>query len=164
MVNKKIVIICSIIALVIVCGIVGFEIKKLNEIEYVTENQEEAKQNTSSNQTLTTSNEIQNDEDEDTEQNSTQENTSEHNQIKGEEEKKQEEVQDDTQNIVDNAKNENLSAIDLAKKQWGEDDTVYYTIDQQSNNVYTISVRSKSTTEQLTEYEVDVNEQIAVIK
>lgn len=167
MVNKKIVIICSIIALIIVGGIVGLQIKKLNEIENVGEVQETAEQNTSVNQNLATSTETENAENENEEQNITQENTSEQNQIKGEEEKEQEQTEENTantSNAEETTENKNLSAIDLAKKQWGEDDSVYYTIDHQSNEIYTISVRSKSTTEQLAEYEVDVNEQTAVIK
>lgn len=165
MVNKKVVIICSIIALIIVSVIVGIQIKKLNEIENVGEVQDTAKQNTSVNQNLATSNETENTGNE--EQNITQENTSEQNQIKGEEEKEQEPTEENTANTSNTeemAENNNLSAIDLAKKQWGEDDSVYYTIDHQSNEIYTISVRSKSTTEQLAEYEVDVKEQTAVIK
>ena len=165
MVNKKVVIVCSIIALIIVGGIVGIQIKKLNEIENVGEVQDTAKQNTSVNQNLATSNEMENTGNE--EQNIIQENTSEQNQIKGEEEKEQEPTEENTANTSNTeemAENNNLSAIDLAKKQWGEDDSVYYTIDHQSNEIYTISVRSKSTTEQLAEYEVDVKEQTAVIK
>ena len=165
MVNKKVVIICSIIALIIVGVMVGIQIKKLNEIENVGEVQDTAKQNTSVNQNLATSNETENTGNE--EQNITQENTSEQNQIKGEEEKEQEPTEENTANTSNTeemAENNNLSAIDLAKKQWGEDDSVYYTIDHQSNEIYTISVRSKSTTEQLAEYEVDVKEQTAVIK
>lgn len=165
MVNKKVVIICSIIALIIVGVIVEIQIKKLNEIENVGEVQDTAKQNTSVNQNLATSNETENTGNE--EQNIIQENTSEQNQIKGEEEKEQEPTEENTANTSNTeemAENNNLSAIDLAKKQWGEDDSVYYTIDHQSNEIYTISVRSKSTTEQLAEYEVDVKEQTAVIK
>ena len=152
MVNKKVVIICSIIALIIVGVIVGIQIKKLNEIENVGEVQDIAKQNTSVNQNLATLNETENTGKE--EQNITQENTSEQNQIKGEEEKEQEPTEENTANTSNTeemAENNNLSAIDLAKKQWGEDDSVYYTIDHQSNEIYTISVRSKSTTEQLAE-------------
>ena len=165
MVNKKVVIICSIIALIIVGVIVGIQIKKLNEIENVGEVQDTAKQNTSVNQNLATSNETENTGNE--EQNIIQENTSEQNPIKGEEEKEQEPTEENTANTSNTeemAENNNLSAIDLAKKQWGEDDSVYYTIDHQSNEIYTISVRSKSTTEQLAEYEVDVKEQTVVIK
>ena len=47
-------------------------------------------------------------------------------------------------------------ALNLTKEEWGEDDTVYYTIDRQTDNIYYISVRSKSTTETLAEYEVEI--------
>lgn len=54
-------------------------------------------------------------------------------------------------------------AINITKNEWGKDDKVYYTIDRENNNIYYVSVRSKSTTETLAEYEVDVvNETIEI--
>ena len=81
------------------------------------------------------------------------------------EDKELDEQEQEKQKEEPTTQSKNEKEIDLAKKEWGEDDnTVYYTIDTKSNDTYTISVRSKSTTEQLAEYEVDVKEQTAVIK
>lgn len=55
-------------------------------------------------------------------------------------------------------------AVNLTKQEWGEDDTVYYTIDREVDNIYDISVRSKSTTETLAEYEVDIVNKTVQIK
>ena len=60
--------------------------------------------------------------------------------------------------------NKQNTAINLTKEEWGEDDTVYYTIDREQNNVYDISVRSKSTTQTLAEYEVDIENKTVQIK
>ena len=55
-------------------------------------------------------------------------------------------------------------ALELAKEECGEDDSVYYTIDNQAENIYNISVRSKETTATLIEYEVNVNTQEVSVK
>ena len=49
-------------------------------------------------------------------------------------------------------------AIELAKKEWGKDDnTVYYYVEEQvSDNVYLISVRDQSTTQDLLTYKVNI--------
>ena len=52
-------------------------------------------------------------------------------------------------------KNKKDEALKLVENEWGEDSTVYYTIDYEAGNIYSISVRSKSTTAVLQEYEVD---------
>ena len=54
--------------------------------------------------------------------------------------------------------------MDLVKKEWGEDNSVYYTVDSNSGNIYNISVRSKATTEALIEYEVDVINKKVIMK
>ena len=169
MVNKKIVIICSIIALIIVGAIVRINIKKFNDAQNsmneVKANQDVRNEINSENQISNENNAISE------EENEVSENLTNQEQIKGEEETKPESNENKAENTVsDNTNNEeeesgDEAAINLAKKEWGEDDnTVYYTIDTKSNDTYTISVRSKSTTEQLAEYEVDVKEQTAVIK
>ena len=164
MVNKKVVIICSIIALIVVGAIVGIEIKKLKETDY---SEEVGKQNNLENQNVT-QNEVKNDvqsentiqENEVNTENTVTENTTQ-NQVQGEEETKPE--KEDTQGNKSNENNKD-KALKLVQEEWGEDDTVYYTIDNQSNNTYNISVRSKSTTETLAEYEVDVEDETVVIK
>jgi len=60
--------------------------------------------------------------------------------------------------------NKKDEALRLVEEEWGEDSTVYYTIDNDSGNVYSISVRSKSSTAVLQEYEVDVTKGIVTLK
>lgn len=167
MVNKKIVIICTIIALVIVGAIVGIKIKDFKEKEYVNENTEN-KKNTIVVQN-TVKNEVQ--EENTIEANETAENTAEKTEVKGEEElnngnseNKNSTKNQDTSTSSNDDENTDETALGLVKKEWGEDNTVYYTIDDQKDNIYTVSVRSKSTTEQLAEYEVNVKDKSVFIK
>lgn len=164
MVNKKVVIICSMIALIIVGVIIGIQVKKLKETDYA---EEIGKQNTMQNQNVSqneSKNEVQNgnmvQENETNSENTVTENTTQ-NQVQGEEETKPE--KEETQGNKSNENNKD-KALRLVQEEWGEDDTVYYTIDNQSNYTYNISVRSKSTTETLAEYEVDVEDETVVIK
>lgn len=160
MVNKKIVISCSIIALAIVALIVGIQIKKFKETSYASEeeNQNIAKsQNSVKNENMTEQNK------------SNAENTinETQNQVIGAEETKPDEKEQDIPEKQDNKNDKNNNkeqALKLVEKEWGEDDTVYYSVDNQSNHIYNISVRSKDTTETLAEYEVDVEEQTVIIK
>lgn len=55
-------------------------------------------------------------------------------------------------------------ALGLVKDEWGEDDSVYYTIDRHVGNIYDISVRSKSNTQSLMEYKVDTNKKTVEMK
>ncbi len=55
-------------------------------------------------------------------------------------------------------------ALTLVKNEWGEDDSVYYTIDRNVGNKYDISVRSKANTQSLMEYVVDIDKRIVEIK
>ena len=61
-------------------------------------------------------------------------------------------------------KSKDQIATDLAKNEWGEDQSVYYTIDRSSGDKYYICVRSKETTETLAEYEVDIVKKTVEIK
>ena len=72
--------------------------------------------------------------------------------------------QDNLKKYDNDDENTDETALGLVKKEWGEDNTVYYTIDDQKDNIYTVSVRSKSTTEQLAEYEVNVKDKSVFIK
>ena len=68
------------------------------------------------------------------------------------EEKKEEETSNEEGNVSDEDK-----AIELAKKQYGMTDGVYFRIEQvQSNGVYIISVRDSETTRDYAWYTVDV--------
>lgn len=159
MVNKKIVLICSIIALIVVVAVVGIGIKNLNQEEYQSSNISIA--NINSN-TQVIQNEVK------------QENTAQDDENKVVEEPKKTEKkepdteqkkvtqgEEETSSNKENTENTQEKAIELVKKEWGEDSTVYYTVDNNQNNIYTISVRSKSTTETVAEYEVDIkNKQV----
>ena len=60
--------------------------------------------------------------------------------------------------------NKKDEALRLVETEWGEDNSVYYTIDNESGNIFSISVRSKSTTAVLQEYEVDVSKSTVTLK
>ena len=59
---------------------------------------------------------------------------------------------------------EEQMALKLVKEEWGEDESVYYTIDRNIGNMYDISVRSKANTLSLMEYEVDVENKTVKMK
>ena len=76
-----------------------------------------------------------------------------------------EEKNEEDNNVTKKSQKEKQDeAINLVRNNWGEDDTVYYTIDNNSGDTYDISVRSKSTTETLAEYEVDIINKTVQIK
>ena len=161
MIDKKAVIFCTLIAVLIVGSIIGYKIYKLNNAEKEVV-QMENKTNTTNNNTQ--KNEIEETkkeenkvEEEIKENNTTTESNTQNTEIKGKEEA-------DTQNEKENESSKKEQALDLVKKEWGEDNTVYYTIDSASGNIYNISVRSKATTEALIEYEVDVINKKIIIK
>ena len=163
MIDKKAVILCTLIAVLIVGGIIGYKIYKINSVENETK-QTENKNNTTnyniSKEEVEKKEEIKekNDvTDETKEDNTTTESNTQNTEIKGKEEV-------DTQNEKENESSKKEQALDLVKKEWGEDNTVYYTIDSTSGNIYNISVRSKATTEALIEYEVDVINKKIIIK
>lgn len=141
MVNKKAVIICSIIALILVAIIVVVQIKiwrtEYDKLGKVYES------HTSTNQT-NIENKTENQVSENTTNSTQAENTNSSN-VQGAEEK------------IEEPDIGEYQARELVKKEWGENDTtVYYTLDSKSGDVYIISVRSKTTTAQLAEYEVNI--------
>ena len=152
MVNKKVVIICTVIACIIAGIILYINILNFNKsffVEEVNENIVTANQNQSEANT-------QKDND----------NTVQESNITGQEEidsQKDDNINNTTNDASDN-KDNNYSglsnkdkAIAMAKKEWGEsDNTVYYSVDREDGDTYNISVRSKETTESLIEYEINV--------
>lgn len=150
MVNKKVVIICSIIAIIIVGGIVAKEVIELKKVNYTEEEIQVSNQKVVENQIEENEVEEQNTAKED--ENITQNETEKNNvtpQIQGEEETT-------TDKDAEKEKTGKEKAIKLAEEEWGEDDTVYFTIDNQEGSTYFISVRSKNTTETLAEFEVNI--------
>lgn len=161
MINKKVVIFSTLIVILVVGGIVGYKIYKINSTKYVSV-QKENKDNTISNNT-TINNTQKNEkveekkviEQEIKEVNNIKDSTTQNTEIKGKEE---------IESKNENETNGKQEALELVKEEWGEDNTVYFTIDSSSGNIYMISVRSKTTTETLTEYEVDVTNKKVVMK
>ena len=150
MVNKKLVIIVTIIALIVVGGLVYIGINNLESPTYTFENVEIAENNEMKNQNITEEN-----------------NEVEPENIVGKEEAESEEEAKKAENTTSkqnqeqkeseeaNKQNEE-KALKLVKDEWGEDETVYYTVDNFAGGIYNISVRSKETTESLAEYKVNL--------
>ena len=155
MVNKKLVIIVTIIAIIVVSGSVYISLNREFQEEYTfsEENVENEVENNVQNNTYLKENDIV--------ENKLGDNKVE-NDIKNEVEKnvvsesqiKENKIEKDDENLAGKDK-----AISLVKKEWGENDnTVYYYVEEQiSDNVYIISVRDQETTQDLSSYKVNVN-------
>lgn len=163
MVNKKLVIIVTIIAIIVVAGIVYFSINREAQDQYTFSEQN-------------VENQVKNDVESNTilEENSNKEDVSEEKKEddKSEKEDKQEveenKVSESETNEKEQEKKEELQksdgkdrAIELAKKEWGENDTTvyYYVEEQDSDNVYIISVRDQATTQGLLTYKVNIEKE-----
>ena len=172
MVNKKIVVIITIIAILVVGGIVGFKIYLLNNTEYSGE--DESSQNKTYKNNIVNDNKVANNDIK--EENNVIENTvvEDNNNTINETEntsktntESNNSVSKDSTNNTSSSNNSSVTtkkpdeekAKDLAKKQFGENrnDVYYYVEEKVSNRVYIISVRDKSTTADLMEYEVDLD-------
>ena len=127
MVNKKAVIIVTIIALIVIGGIVYINVKRIDTSTPTLEIPEAEEQEMN---------------------------------VNVEEAESEEEVKK-VEEEINQTKQENEAseekALELVKQEWGEDDTVYYTVDNNNGTTYNISVRDKTTTETLAEYKVNLN-------
>ncbi len=168
MVNKKVVFVCTTIALIIDFLIVGFKIAKLNinneniyrekkELketnfisESITDMEKEKKEENRTDEKATFEEEKNVVEENEKEQENSKEIVSEKKQ-----ENNKETVSEKEQSEISNL---NELALNLVKVEWGEDETVYYTIDKQIEDIFFITVRSKTTTESLAEYEVNTKQ------
>lgn len=149
MVNKKVVIISTIICIILVAGIIYINLNKPYE-EPETENE------------IAETNDIENKIQENVEKENTQveekveniekEENTEVQENKTEEPKVKEDKKEQKSELTGEEK-----AKELVKKEWGENDkTVYYYVEEQvSDDLYIISVRDAQTTEELSTYEVD---------
>ena len=157
MVDKKAVIIVTIISLVIVGLLMYMGLHGKDSENTVTET---VQNNTSITNTI---NEILTDNEKNVENTTenTEENTEKEN-ISEQENKTENETTDENKasSNSEQEKKENPEdiAISLVKKKWGEkDDSVYYYVeDKIAENVYLVSVRSSETTEDLGEYKVNI--------
>lgn len=140
----KVLIALMIVAVIVILGYTGkiyIDEKKLANSNPI--------QNSQNNTINNSSNE--NKEENENNQTSEDENKSEEEEKTVEEEPEEEPTQEET------SVNDEDKAIDLAKKQFGTSDGVYYRIEQiQSNGVYIVSVRDNETTRDLAWYTVDV--------
>lgn len=149
MVNKKVVIISTIICIILVAGIIYISLNKPYE-EPEIENE------------ITETNGVENKIQENVEKENTQveekvENTEKEENTEVQENKTEEpKVKEDKKEQKSELTGEE-KAKGLVKKEWGENDkTVYYYVEEQvSDDLYIISVRDAQTTEELSTYEVD---------
>lgn len=149
MVNKKVVIISTVICIILVAGIIYISLNKPYE-EPEIENE------------ITETNGVENKIQENVEKENTQveekvENTEKEENTEVQENKTEEpKVKEDKKEPKSELTGEE-KAKELVKKEWGENDkTVYYYVEEQvSDDLYIISVRDAQTTEELSTYEVD---------
>lgn len=144
MVNKKVVIIASIIAILIVGGIICFKIMSKPDIKPTF--------------SVVVENKIQ-------EENKIEEKKIDENAQENEENAENSENVENTQ-IAETTENNTETnpeefAKNLAKKKWNEnDDTVYYRVEEKkSEDVYIISVRDKESTIEKIYYAVNIKTQ-----
>lgn len=149
MVNKKVVIISTIICIILVAGIIYINLNKPYE-EPKTEN-ETIETNVVENNVQENS-EKENTSIEEKDENIEKEENTEVQENKTEEPKVEENKKEQKSELTGEEK-----AKELVKKEWGENDkTVYYYVEEQvSDDLYIISVRDVQTTEELSTYEVD---------
>ena len=155
MVNKKAVIICTIITILVVGAIVYTNVLKVNEMYATNEVSENTTIKKEENKTSNTDNNII----KETEESNVigqEEKDSQENEIKEDNNLSEENTTKEDNNGEISKQEGKNKAIEMARKKWGEDDTVYYFIDRANGNIYNVSVRSKDTTESLAEYEIDV--------
>ena len=157
MVNKKVVIISTIIFILIVGAIVGIKIKKLDNTENiiseekpkVSDVQNNNIENNIVNNTINneTKNEIVN-----KVENTTKNTTISENTVKN-------------TSVSETKTNDNLTgeekAKKLAKDKWGKnDDSVYYYVEEKlSENEYIVSVRDSDTTVSLMDYKINIKKE-----
>ena len=169
MVDKKAVIIATVIAIVIIGGILGFKIYKYNKEEYGKSdveasqstniiNEETQKQNTQKADKEENLSRPENTSKTDSEENTSSSEKTENN--------TNTENQADTNTTSKNEKNtdnnENSSeedAIKLAKQKWGNQNSnvYFYAEDEVEKGVFIISVRDNNTTAELVSYKVNTN-------
>ena len=149
MVNKKVVIISTIICIILVAGIIYISLNKPYE-EPEVEN-EIAETNGIENK-IQENVEKENTQVEEKVENTEKEENTEVQENKTEEPKIEEDKKEQKSELTGEEK-----AKELVKKEWGENDkTVYYYVEEQvSDDIYIISVRDAQTTEELSTYEVD---------
>lgn len=167
MVDKKAVIIATVIAIIIIGGILGFKIYKYNKEEYGksdievsqspnTTNEETNKQNTQKDDKEENLSKPENTSKTDSEENNsfsekTENNTNTENQADTNTTSKNEKNTDNNENSSEE------DAIKLAKQKWGNQNSnvYFYAEDEVEKGVFIISVRDNNTTAELVSYKVN---------
>lgn len=173
MVDKKIVIIATIIAIIFFGVIFGLKVKNINNYEYHEPEEINTNKNTAANivsenkisteqkekENVVETNEVNDntiDENKVTE-NSVTENTSSEN---ANSDKTTNSSSSDSSSKKEEKKNPEEIAISLAKEKWGKkNNNVYFDVEDknESKGIYTIVVRDNSTTVEMVTYKVNIN-------
>ncbi len=149
MVNKKVVIISTIICIILVAGIIYISLNKPYEEPEI---EKEITETNGVENKIQENVEKENKQVEEKVENTEKEENTEMQENKTEEPKVKEDKKEQKSELTGEEK-----AKELVKKEWGENDkTVYYYVEEQvSDDLYIISVRDAQTTEELSTYEVD---------
>lgn len=149
MVNKKVVIISTIICIILVAGIIYISLNKPYEEPEI---EKEITETNGVENKIQENVEKENTQVEEKVENTEKEENTEVQENKTEEPKVKEDKKEQKSELTGEEK-----AKELVKKEWGENDkTVYYYVEEQvSDDLYIISVRDAQTTEELSTYEVD---------
>ena len=179
MMNKKIIYVIGIIALLIIGVILGIKMGTDDDSDknQVTNNTEVNMENEVKQNDIVEENAIEEDnktiedtiDENEIEENTVNENITELN-TKNENTTKENKEKDNKtkENITNNSKNNTTSkqteqdlekrAIALAKEKWGNtNNDVYFDVEDESKGIYTIVVRDNNTTVEMITYKVDVN-------
>ena len=156
MVNKKAVVLATIIALIVIGGFFGFKIYLMNKDESIDQTSNNTAEAQWSSKTENTDSQTSEPEKANEVENT---NSSENNTL---ESKKETNTTTNNANIKENeaiSKDPEDLAIELAKKEWGNKNSdVYFNVDDKiSDGVYLVSVRDNSTTTEIASYKVDTN-------
>ena len=157
MVNKKVVVIASIIIIMIVGFIFAINVLKFNKQANINnDNESNIKSNTTTN-SISTKNEIN------TNTNSSSNNTTESANVI--ENKTENNNATNTNDSKDNTTTSNSKvepediAINLVKKKYGnkKSNVYFYVEDEESKGIYIVSVRDRDTTAHIATYRADIN-------
>ena len=157
MIDKKLVIIVTIIAIILISGIVCFCLNRNFQEQYtfIEKNVDNVIENNKIEENILEKNEFEENIVENIENENNIEEEIEENKISNN-------IVDNTENdkkVEEEEENNKQKAIDLVKEEWGkEDNTVYYYVEEQvSDNIYIISVRDQATTQDLSTYKVNIS-------
>lgn len=169
MVNKKVVVISTVIVMIVVAIIVFLEVKNMNNYENIVQNENNIARNTARNvlkEENVTNTTIENIIEENTitenlvEENKVEENTITENTIVENKVKENSTSKNNSSKTKSNEKDPEKLAISLAKEKWGNmSSNVYFDVEDknEAKGIYTIVVRDSSTTVEMVTYKVDIN-------